>query len=324
MVSYSKEFETEIEISQQVKVERYTKYIYNKIKFSKVNKLSYEAFKYGFYGYLNMVEAGKINPNSLLTICDYTLSSNVKRMWVIDIHNKKVLFNTLVAHGMGTGEEFAIAFSNTEDSHQSSLGFYTTGETYEGNNGYSLKLHGVDGSFNSNAFDRAIVIHGAEYVCDEFAKCNNRIGRSHGCPALPVDIAPKVIDKIKDGTCFFIYHTAQKYIASSYWLRTKIKQLPQEADEIDLLTNSYGNSQGTLSNEADAISETACITKNTTKPEIEAPISDFNKRNYTNKVQTIIISKGKDTPKEASPIISSVVIIHESSKNTPADTVIVK
>lgn len=239
--SFAKEFETEIENSIQSKTERYIKNVYDKIKFGKFSKLSFEAFKYGFYGYLNLVESGKIHPGSLLTICDFTLSSNLKRMWVIDPGNYKVLFNTLVAHGMGTGEEFATAFSNIEDSHQSSLGFYVTGETYDGNNGYSLKLNGVDGMFNNKAYDRAIVVHGAEYVSEEFARGNKRIGRSHGCPALPVEIAPKVIDKVKNGTCLFIYHSSKNYLTSSYWLRNKIKQLPEDADRLELLAGNYNN-----------------------------------------------------------------------------------
>lgn len=216
------------------KTMKFIRYVYDNISFNKMNKLRFEPFMFAYYGYLNLLESGKINSNSLLTVCDFTQSSNEKRLWVIDMAKKKVLFNTLVAHGMGTGEEFANNFSNIENSHQSSLGFYTTGETYEGNNGYSLKLNGVDGMFNSNAYDRAIVIHGANYVCEEFARANQRIGRSHGCPALPVDIAPKVIDKIKDGQCLFIYFSAETYIHSSYWLTKKVKNLPEEADQMDI------------------------------------------------------------------------------------------
>jgi hypothetical protein len=216
------------------KTMKFIRYTYDNISFNKMNKLRFEPFMFAYYGYLNLIEAGKINSNSLLTVCDFTQSSNEKRLWVIDLAKKKVLFNTLVAHGMGTGEEFANTFSNIENSHQSSLGFYTTGETYEGNNGYSLKLNGVDGMFNSNAYDRAIVIHGANYVCEEFARANKRIGRSHGCPALPVDIAPKVIDKIKDGQCLFIYFSAESYFHSSYWLTKKVKNLPEEADQMDI------------------------------------------------------------------------------------------
>jgi hypothetical protein len=218
----------------KTKVERYTKYVYDKLSFKKMNKLSYAAFSKGFYGYLNLREAGKLRPGALLTICDFSLSSNSKRIWVIDLQKKKVLYNTYVAHGSATGEEYAKNFSNVHESHQSSLGFFTTGETYQGEKGYSLKLHGHDGEFNSNAFDRGVVIHGAEYVNEAFAKANNRLGRSHGCPALPYELVQPIIDKIKGGHCLFIYHPMKSYVGKSYWLTNGIGRLPQEAEIADL------------------------------------------------------------------------------------------
>lgn len=230
----AKYVESESENISVNKTERYIRHTYDQLKFPKMNKLKFEAFRNGFYGYLNLVESGKLTSRATLSICDFTLSSNEKRLWVIDIKNKKVLFNTLVAHGMGTGEEYAVNFSNTPDSHQSSLGFYVTGETYTGNNGYSLKLNGVDGSFNSNAYERAVVIHGAEYVSEEFAKANQRLGRSHGCPALPVELAPKIIDRIKDGHCLFIYANSKQYAKTSYWLNNKIVNLPSESELMEL------------------------------------------------------------------------------------------
>ncbi|HPI54112.1 MAG TPA: murein L,D-transpeptidase catalytic domain family protein [Chitinophagaceae bacterium] len=226
--------ETETENTSLSRTDKYIRYVYDNIRFTKMKKVKYEVFKSGFYGYLNLIEAGKINPGSTLTLCDFTLSSNEKRMWVIDIKNRKALFNSLVAHGMGTGEEYAVHFSNTPDSHQSSLGFYVTQETYTGNNGYSLKLEGVDGSFNNKAYERAVVIHGADYVSEEFARDNQRLGRSHGCPALPQELAPKIIDRIKNGHCLFIYHSSKDYLRSSYWLKNKVTHLPQDADFMDL------------------------------------------------------------------------------------------
>jgi hypothetical protein len=226
--------ETESEINISGKSERYIKYVYDKLKFNRINKLSFDAFKPAYFGYLNMIEAGKISSNATLSVCDFTMSSNEKRLWVIDVKSKKILFNTLVAHGSGTGEEYATSFSNINDSHQSSLGFYVTGETYDGSNGYSLKLHGVDGNFNNNAFDRGIVIHAAEYVSEQFARENQRLGRSHGCPALPIELSAKIIDRIQNGHCLFIYHSTRNYLRTSYWLNNSIHNLPQEADMMDL------------------------------------------------------------------------------------------
>lgn len=217
------------------KAERYIRFLYRQIHFPKGHALSYDAFQYAAHGYLSMQEAGKLKPGALLTVCDFTLSGNQKRMWVIDLRAGKVLFNTLVAHGMGSGEEFAASFSNMENSHQSSLGFYVTGETYLGAHGLSLKLHGEDGMFNSNAYDRGIVVHAADYVSEEFAHNHKRIGRSHGCPALPAGLAPQVIDAIRDGSCLFIYHSSPGYLRASAWLNHTLRRLPQEADAMDML-----------------------------------------------------------------------------------------
>lgn len=199
----------------QVIEEQYKQFVF------KGAALSFDAFSNAFTGFLNLKQAGMLAENATLTIADFSRSSNQKRLWVLDMVNHKVLFHSLVAHGQGTGEEFAEAFSNTPESHQSSLGFYITGAIYEGQHGASLRLKGVDGKFNSKAEERAIVIHGADYVSDDFARANQRLGRSHGCPALPTDIAPKVISKIHDGHCLFIYAPKKEYLQASVWLRKK-------------------------------------------------------------------------------------------------------
>jgi hypothetical protein len=247
----------------KAKTNQYIKYVYDKLSFKKMQRLSFDAFSKAYYGYLNLKEAGKISGNAPLAICDFSLSSNVKRFWVVDVQRKKILFNTLVAHGMGTGEEYATKFSNIQDSHQSSLGFYTTGETYMGDNGYSLKLHGQDGVYNSNAFERAIVMHGADYVSTSFAGANNRIGRSHGCPALPREVNEAVLSKIQNGAVLFIYHPTKAYLKSSYWLNNNIAHLPAEADYVlDMLqpknTNPKWVEYGTAK---DSINNTRSITK---------------------------------------------------------------
>ncbi len=157
---------------------------YNLINFGKEAPLSRDVFRKAYLGYQNLKDANKLNTSeSILSICDFSLSANVKRLWVIDLESHKVLFHTLVAHGQGTGEEFAVNFSNRDNSHQSSMGFYVTQETYSGDNGYSLKLNGMDRGYNDRAYDRAIVMHGAEYVCDNYIRSNQRLGRSWGCPA---------------------------------------------------------------------------------------------------------------------------------------------
>lgn len=193
--------------------------VYNQINFGKDEPLSREVFRKAYTGYLNLREAGKLNQeHSMLSICDFSLSANVKRLWVIDLEQAKVVFHTLVAHGQGTGEEFAVNFSNRENSHQSSLGFYVTRETYNGDNGYSLKLDGMDNGYNDAAYSRAIVMHGADYVCDSYIRDNKRLGRSWGCPAVPVAQSRAIINTIKEGTCLYIYYPSRPYLAQSVWL----------------------------------------------------------------------------------------------------------
>ena len=137
---------------------------------------------------------------------DFSLSSNMKRLWVIDLEKNIVLFQTLVAHGRNTGEEFAKEFSNQAQSFKSSIGFYATGEIYDGKHGKSLKLDGLEKGLNDKARERAVVIHGADYVSETFIKQNKRLGRSQGCPAIPVEMNAKIINVIKDKSCLFIYH----------------------------------------------------------------------------------------------------------------------
>lgn len=193
--------------------------IYNQIDFGKADPLSREVFRKAYTGYLNLKEAGKLKQDQeLISVCDFSLSANVKRLWVIDLNQHKVLFNTLVAHGQGTGEEFAVNFSNQENSHQSSMGFYVTADTYNGDNGYSLRLNGMDPGYNDAAYNRAIVIHGADYVCESFIKDNQRLGRSWGCPAIPAAQAKSIINTIKENTCLFIYYPNRGYLARSVWL----------------------------------------------------------------------------------------------------------
>eukprot|EP01012_Entosiphon_sulcatum_P068920 TRINITY_DN99395_c0_g1_i1.p1 TRINITY_DN99395_c0_g1~~TRINITY_DN99395_c0_g1_i1.p1 ORF type:complete len:280 (-),score=38.15 TRINITY_DN99395_c0_g1_i1:216-1055(-) len=181
---------------------------------------AFDVFQKAYYGFVNLQHAGKLNDDKqILTICDLSLSANVNRMWIIDLAQKKVLLHTLVAHGQGSGEEFAVKFSNKMNSHQTSLGFYVTGNTYNGDHGRSLYLHGMDKGYNNMAYQRDIVVHGAEYVSKDFICDNERLGRSWGCPAVPAKLSNKVIDNIKDGTCLFIYYPQKQYLKASVWLK---------------------------------------------------------------------------------------------------------
>ncbi len=141
----------------------------------------------------------------IMTVIDYSLPSRERRLWVLDLEHGDVLAHELVAHGKGTGDDLARAFSNTEGSNQSSLGTFVTGATYQGKHGLSLRLRGLDPSLNSNAEARGIVVHAADYVNDGIVAQLGRLGRSQGCPALNPAVAPRIIGLIEGGTVVFSY-----------------------------------------------------------------------------------------------------------------------
>jgi hypothetical protein len=161
------------------------------------------------------VQSGAVPDPSTLTVIDYSKSSSAKRLWVFDLRSHALLYEELVAHGKGSGDRFATAFSNNPESHQSSLGLFETINTYSGKNGYSLRLKGLDAGFNDKALERAIVMHGAPYVSEKVAKSLGRLGRSWGCPALREAVAHEVIDTIKGNGLVFAYYPDQKWLASS-------------------------------------------------------------------------------------------------------------
>lgn len=153
-----------------------------------------------------------------LTVIDYSLPSTQQRLWVFDLDSQELTYHELVAHGVNTGADLATEFSNRHGSRQSSLGLFSTGKTYTGRNGYSLKLHGLERGINNEALARTIVIHGAWYVSEAHAKKHGRIGRSWGCPALESKVARPLIDSIKEGSLLFVYYPDQDWLDSSFYL----------------------------------------------------------------------------------------------------------
>ena len=178
--------------------------------------LARDVFDLAIKGLNKLTTEGKLNNSTIVTIADYSQSSNKKRLYVIDLKDRKLLFNTYVAHGRNTGDEYACSFSNEVGSLKSSLGFYITENPIIGSHtGYALLIDGVEKGFNDHAIKRAIIIHAADYASDNFIKKYGRLGRSLGCPALPPDMNKPIIEKIKGGTCLFIYNPDNKYICSS-------------------------------------------------------------------------------------------------------------
>lgn len=192
--------------------------LYDSLHLNKLG-LSFEALQYAYTGYKKLADKGALKNDDILTVCDFSQPSSKKRMYIIDLENYKVLMNTYVAHGKNSGLQYAEKFSNTPESLTSSLGFYVTKGTYTGKHGLSLKLDGKEKGFNNNAESRAIVIHGANYIGDSRLG-SPFMGRSFGCPAVPQELSAKVINYIKNGTCFFIYHPSTYYLTSSALLTT--------------------------------------------------------------------------------------------------------
>ena len=164
------------------------------------------------------VRSGAVEAPSTLTVIDYSKPSSERRLWVFDLKAKELVWEELVAHGQGSGANMATQFSNENESHQTSLGLFVTRDTYVGRNGYSLRLDGLDRGVNDRARERAIVMHGAPYVSEEFVKANGRLGRSWGCPAVSAAVAKKMIDFVKGGGLVFSYYPNAEWLKTSKYL----------------------------------------------------------------------------------------------------------
>ena len=184
--------------------------IYNTLNTNNFVLPELRTFSEALKGFYLLKEKGAIQKD-ILTLIDFSLSSNLKRLWVIDLTSNTILFQSLVAHGRNTGEEFASAFSNVNSSFKSSLGFYATGEIYQGKHGASLRLDGLERGINDNARERGVVMHGADYVSESFIRAHKRLGRSQGCPAVPVELTDDIIQAIKGKSCLYIYHPSRSF-----------------------------------------------------------------------------------------------------------------
>lgn len=178
------------------------------------SKPGYEVLRKAVTGFFNLESEDRIGKN-LLTIIDFSLSSNRERMWIIDLNRQKVVHSCLCAHGRNSGDEYAESFSNTPSSYKSSLGFYVTGDTYTGKHGLSLLLDGAEPGINDKARERAIVMHGADYVSRDFINLNGRLGRSFGCPSIPMENHEEIINMLSGRSCLYIYYPDAGYMKTS-------------------------------------------------------------------------------------------------------------
>lgn len=164
-------------------------------------------------------------PANRLAVIDFSLPSSDKRLWIFDLQNEKLVLHDFVAHGNRSGDNFATSFSNTNGSHQSSIGLFRTAESYQGKHGYSLRMDGLEPGFNDRARERAIVIHSADYVNPEWIKSQGRIGRSQGCPAVRPEIGRTVVDNLKGGQFMFSWYPDQEWLQSSIYLNCRTQQV---------------------------------------------------------------------------------------------------
>ena len=183
--------------------------------------VNWKAFRQAVAGYYKIDNRKR----EVLTLIDFSRPSTAKRLFVFDMRERKVLFSSVVSHGKNSGDNYATSFSNQNGSYKSSLGFYLTENTYQGGNGYSLILNGLEKGINDKAKERSIVVHGASYANPTVA-ASGRLGRSLGCPALPTKLAKPIINTIKDGSVMFIYANNSSYLAQSDILKNVSAPMP--------------------------------------------------------------------------------------------------
>lgn len=217
--------------------------------FDAIGLLSYGLEKDVFYnaykGYQYLLKKGALRKSNLLTICDYSQSSHNQRLYVIDLHEGKLLYNTFVSHGKNSGEEFATSFSNLQSSNKSSLGFLVTAETYTGKAGLSMRFDGMERGVNDRVRSRDIVLHGSQFVSRSLLG-GGSITKSLGCPAVPFGIHKSIINTIKGGSCFYINHPDQWYASSSPILNAQFDLMPENL-AIQKDAGGGGSSASTIS-----------------------------------------------------------------------------
>ncbi len=170
-------------------------------------RITFSAFKQGIQG----MEKIHNRNNNVLMIVDFTKPSTEERLYIIDLDKKQILVSSYVAHGMRTGDLYAKYFSNRKGTFKSSDGFFLTGESYKGKNGFSLRLYGLEHGRNNNAYERTLVIHAADYAEQSFINRYGRLGRSRGCLAVPRSENSKIIEYIQGGSVCYVHSEGLKY-----------------------------------------------------------------------------------------------------------------
>lgn len=167
-------------------------------------------------GYQQLRRRRELRGPQVLAVADMELPSSEPRLWLIDMRRQRLLLRSHVTHGRGSGALRARRFSDRLKSACTALGFYRTGETYQGKHGLSRRLHGLDKGQNGHAISRYVVLHAADYASASYLRKHGQLGNSRGCPALPPDRYRAVIGGLEAGSCLFIYGPDPAY--ASAWL----------------------------------------------------------------------------------------------------------
>ncbi len=163
-----------------------------------------EVLEQACVGYLTLHPTGRIERPGLLAVADMDLPNTAERLWVIDLLAAKVLHRSHVAHGEGSGHLRASRFSNLKKSACTSLGFYRTAGSYDGIHGYSRRIEGLDKGQNTNAYDRYVVLHAADYASPDYIARTGHLGYSRGCPALPPARFRAIIGTLRVGSMLLL------------------------------------------------------------------------------------------------------------------------
>lgn len=174
----------------------------------------------------------------ILTVIDYSLPSDKKRLYVFDLEKMQLLYHTYVSHGIKSGSDSSYYFSNINNSKTSSLGVYSTDISYKGRYGLAVRLNGLENGFNSNAWRRAIVIHPAWYVTEDFIHKYGRLGRSWGCPAVSYDVIDPIINTIKEKSLIVVYYPSYEWLAKSRFLNCEATALMRDLLHVESMPDS--------------------------------------------------------------------------------------
>ncbi len=188
----------------------------------RITEIDPEALETGLKAYMCATHTQRQGKRRYLTIIDYNKPSSQKRMYIIDMVHQKLISSQLVAHGQNTGGREALNFSNRDGSHQSSLGVFVTQTPYRGKHGLSLRLQGLERGYNDNAHQRAIVLHGANYVNQDYVRKYGMIGRSWGCPAIDNTQVKTTVNTLKSGSIIVAYFKDNQWLSKSNYLHCKV------------------------------------------------------------------------------------------------------